>query len=328
MKILVTGGAGYIGSHVVKQLGDYTKHEIVVLDNLVTGFRESILYGRFVEADLSDWDFVADFMKKEQFDAIIHFAASLIVPESVVNPLKYYLNNTANTANLIKCAVESGVKKFIFSSTAATYGEPDKKYIPINEECPTVPINPYGMSKLMSENILKDASYAHKGFKYVILRYFNVAGADVGGRIGQSTKDATHLIKVAAEAATGKRDKILVFGTDYDTPDGSCIRDYIHVDDLASAHLLALDYLDDNDSDIFNCGYSRGYSVLEVLNTMKKVTGVNFKVEITGRRAGDPAELVADNKKIVSKLKFNPKYNDLELICKTAYEWEKRLEAK
>lgn len=328
MKILITGGAGYIGSHVVKQLGDYTGHEIVVLDNLVTGFRESVLYGKFVEADLSDWNFVADFMKKEQFDAIIHFAASLIVPESVVNPLKYYLNNTANTANLIKCAVESGVKKFIFSSTAATYGEPDKKYIPINEECPTVPINPYGMSKLMSENILKDASYAHKGFKYVILRYFNVAGADVGGRIGQSTKDATHLIKVAAEAATGKRDKILVFGTDYDTPDGSCIRDYIHVDDLASAHLLALDYLDDNDSDIFNCGYSRGYSVLEVLNTMKKVTGVNFKVEITGRRAGDPAELVADNKKIVSKLKFNPKYNDLELICKTAYEWEKRLEAK
>ncbi|MBZ4673016.1 UDP-glucose 4-epimerase GalE [Deferribacteraceae bacterium V6Fe1] len=328
MKILITGGAGYIGSHVVKQLGDYTGHEIVVLDNLVTGFRESVLYGKFVEADLSDWNFVADFMKKEQFDAIIHFAASLIVPESVVNPLKYYLNNTANTANLIKCAVESGVKKFIFSSTAATYGEPDKKYIPINEECPTNPINPYGMSKLMSENILRDAAKAHENFKYVILRYFNVAGADVGGRIGQSTKDATHLIKVAAEAATGKRDKILVFGTDYDTPDGSCIRDYIHVDDLASAHLLALDYLDDNDSDIFNCGYSRGYSVLEVLNTMKKVTGVNFKVEITGRRAGDPAELVADNKKIVSKLKFNPKYNDLELICKTAYEWEKRLEAK
>lgn len=328
MKILITGGAGYIGSHVVKQLGDYTKHEIVVLDNLVTGFRESILYGRFVEADLSDWNFVADFMKKEQFDAIIHFAASLIVPESVVNPLKYYLNNTANTANLIKCAVESGVKKFIFSSTAATYGEPDKKYIPINEECPTNPINPYGMSKLMSENILRDAAKAHENFKYVILRYFNVAGADVGGRIGQSTKDATHLIKVAAEAATGKRDKILVFGTDYDTPDGSCIRDYIHVDDLASAHLLALDYLDDNDSDIFNCGYSRGYSVLEVLNTMKKVTGVNFKVELTGRRAGDPAELIADNKKIVNKLKFSPKYNDLELICKTAYEWERRFEVK
>ncbi|MDK2792475.1 MAG: UDP-glucose 4-epimerase [Deferribacteres bacterium] len=328
MKILITGGAGYIGSHVVKQLGDYTGHEIVVLDNLVTGFRESVLYGKFVEADLSDWNFVADFMKKEQFDAIIHFAASLIVPESVVNPLKYYLNNTANTANLIKCAVESGVKKFIFSSTAATYGEPDKKYIPINEECPTNPINPYGMSKLMSENILRDAAKAHENFKYVILRYFNVAGADVGGRIGQSTKDATHLIKVAAEAATGKRDKILVFGTDYDTPDGSCIRDYIHVDDLAYAHLLALDYLDDNDSDIFNCGYSNGYSVLEVLNTMKKVTGVNFKIEVTGRRAGDPAELVADNKKIVNKLKFSPKYNNLELICKTAYEWEKRLETK
>jgi len=328
MKILITGGAGYIGSHVVKQLGDYTNHEIVILDNLVTGFRESVLYGRFVEADLSDWGFVADFLKKEKFDTIIHFAASLIVPESVVNPLKYYLNNTANTANLIKCATDSGVKKFVFSSTAATYGEPDKKYIPINEECPTTPINPYGMSKLMSENILKDAAKAHKNFKYVILRYFNVAGADVGGRIGQSTKDATHLIKVAAEAATGKRDKILVFGTDYDTPDGSCIRDYIHVDDLAYAHFLALDYLDDNDSDIFNCGYSRGYSVLEVLNTMKKVTGVNFKIEVTGRRAGDPAELVADNKKIVNKLKFSPKYNNLELICKTAYEWEKRLETK
>jgi len=328
MKILITGGAGYIGSHVVKQLGDYTNHEIVILDNLVTGFRESVLYGRFVEADLSDWGFVADFLKKEKFDAIIHFAASLIVPESVVNPLKYYLNNTANTANLIKCATDSGVKKFVFSSTAATYGEPDKKYIPINEECPTAPINPYGMSKLMSENILKDAAKAYKNFKYVILRYFNVAGADVGGRIGQSTKDATHLIKVAAEAAAGKRDKIFVFGTDYDTPDGSCIRDYIHVDDLAYAHLLALDYLDDNDSDIFNCGYSNGYSVLEVLNTMKKVTGVNFKIEVTGRRAGDPAELVADNKKIVNKLKFSPKYNNLELICKTAYEWEKRLETK
>jgi len=328
MKILITGGAGYIGSHVVKQLGDYTNHEIVILDNLVTGFRESVLYGRFVEADLSDWGFVADFLKKEKFDAIIHFAASLIVPESVVNPLKYYLNNTANTANLIKCATDSGVKKFVFSSTAATYGEPDKKYIPINEECPTAPINPYGMSKLMSENILKDAAKAYKNFKYVILRYFNVAGADVGGRIGQSTKDATHLIKVAAEAAAGKRDKIFVFGTDYDTPDGSCIRDYIHVDDLAYAHLLALDYLDANGSDIFNCGYSNGYSVLEVLNTMKKVTGVNFKIEVTGRRAGDPAELIADNKKIVNKLKFSPKYNNLELICKTAYEWEKRLETQ
>lgn len=329
MKILITGGAGYIGSHVVKQLGDFTNHEIVVLDNLVTGFRESVLYGRFVEADLSDWEFVADFLKVEKFDAIIHFAASLIVPESVENPLKYYLNNTANTANLIKCAIQSGVEKFIFSSTAAVYGEPDKEYIPIDEKCPTVPINPYGMSKLMSENILMDSAKAYKNFKYVILRYFNVAGADINGRIGQSTKNATHLIKVAAETATGKRDKILVFGTDYDTYDGTCIRDYIHVDDLAYAHILALDYLEeDNDSDIFNCGYCVGYSVLEVINTMKKVTGVDFKVEVTGRREGDPAELVADNKKIVEKLKFTPKYNDLSLICKTAFEWERNLESK
>lgn len=328
MKILITGGAGYIGSHVVKQLGDFTNHEIVVLDNLVTGFRDSVLFGRFVEADLSDWEFLENFLKVEKFDAIIHFAASLIVPESVENPLKYYLNNTANTANLIKCSIQSGVGKFIFSSTAAVYGEPDKEYIPIDEKCPTVPINPYGMSKLMSENILKDSAKAYKNFKYVILRYFNVAGADVNGRIGQSTKNATHLIKVAAEAATGKRDKILVFGTDYDTHDGSCIRDYIHVDDLAYAHILALDYLKENDSDIFNCGYSVGYSVLEVIDTMKKVTKVDFKVEFTGRREGDPAELVADNKKIVEKLKFTPKYNDLFLICKTAFEWEKKLESK
>lgn len=325
MKVLITGGAGYIGSHVVKQLGDFTDYDITVLDNLSTGFKKSILYGRFVEADLSDWGFVRKFLSEEKFDAIIHFAASIVVPESVEDPLKYYLNNTANTLNLIKAAVDANVGKFIFSSTAAVYGQPDKKYIPIDENCPTNPINPYGMSKLMSENILRDSAKAYEKFKYVILRYFNVAGADIQGRIGQSTKNATHLIKVAAEAACGKRDKVQVFGVDYDTPDGSCIRDYIHVDDLANAHLLALDYLDKNKSDIFNCGYSKGYSVLEVLDTMKKVTQVDFTVEITGRRLGDPAELVASNKKIVEKLNFKPQYDNLEIICKTAYEWEKKI---
>lgn len=325
MKVLITGGAGYIGSHLVKQLGDFTNYDIFVLDNLSTGFKESVLYGKFLKGDLSDWDFIKKLLDKEQFDSIVHFGASLVVPESVTNPLKYYLNNTANSTNLIKCALESGVKYFIFSSTAAIYGEPPKQLIPINEDAPLNPINPYGRSKLMTENILKDGASTNKNFKYVILRYFNVAGADIEGRIGQSTKNATHLVKVAAETACGKREKILVFGQDYDTKDGTCIRDYIHVEDLANAHILALDYLKNNESDTFNCGYAKGYSVMEVINTMKKVTGVDFKVEITHRRAGDPAELVADNRKILKKLNFTPKYNNLEIICKTAYEWEKRL---
>lgn len=325
MKLLITGGAGYIGSHFVKQLGDFTNYDILVLDNLSTGFKESVLYGKFIKGDLSDWDFIKKLLDKEHFDGIVHFGASLIVPESVTNPLKYYLNNTANSANLIKCALESGVKYFIFSSTAAVYGEPPKHLIPINEDAPLNPINPYGRSKLMTEYILKDAAEANKNLKYVILRYFNVAGADIDGRIGQSTKNATHLIKVAAETACGKREKMLVFGQDYDTKDGTCIRDYIHVEDLANAHILALDYLKNNESDTFNCGYGKGYSVMEVINTMKKVTGIDFKVEITHRRAGDPAELVADNRKILKKLNFTTKYNNLEIICKTAYEWEKRL---
>lgn len=325
MKLLITGGAGYIGSHLVKQLGDFTNYDIFVLDNLSTGFKESVLYGKFVKGDLSDWDFIKKLLDKEQFDSVVHFGASLIVPESVTNPLKYYLNNTANSAHLIKCALESGVKYFIFSSTAATYGEPPKQLIPINEDAPLNPINSYGRSKLMTEYILKDAAEANKNLKYVILRYFNVAGADIEGRIGQSTKNATHLVKVAAETACGKREKILVFGQDYDTKDGTCIRDYIHVEDLANAHILALDYLKNNESDTFNCGYAKGYSVMEVINTMKKVTGVDFKIEITIRREGDPSELVADNRKILKKLNFTPKYNNLEIICKTAYEWEKRL---
>lgn len=336
MKILITGGAGYIGSHTVKQIIESRDWDITIIDNLSTGslkaietlkqiHKENNRKGKFdfIEADLKDFGLIEGIFKAKKFDAVIHFAASIVVPESVKNPLKYYMNNTVNTTNLIKLAVETGVKKFIFSSTAAVYGEPEE--IPVKESTPTKPINPYGMSKLMSETVLRDVGNAHPEFKYVILRYFNVAGADIKGRLGQTTPNASHLIKVAAETAVGKRDKMYIFGTDYTTPDGTCIRDYIHVDDLADAHILALDYLDKNESDIFNCGYGKGYSVKEVIDTMKKVSGVDFKVEITGRREGDPAVLIADNTKIKEKMGFKPKYNDLELICKTAFEWEKKL---
>lgn len=326
MKILVTGGAGYIGSHVVKQLGEETDHEITVLDNLATGFRESILYGDFIEADLSDFARIEQIIKEGNYDAVIHFAASLVVPESVEKPLKYYLNNTANTANLIKQCVDYGVDKFIFSSTAATYGEPAPDEVPVTEESPTAPINPYGSSKLMSETVLRDAAAAYKDFNYIALRYFNVAGASLDGKIGQSTKNATLLIKVAAETALGKREKMFIFGDDYPTPDGTCIRDYIHVEDLASAHIKALEYLEkEQQSGVFNCGYGHGFSVKEVLDTMKKVSGVDFPVEIKERRAGDPAILISDNSKIRNIMGWEPKYDDLELICKTGLEWEKKI---
>ena len=326
MNILITGGAGYIGSHVVKQLGEKTDYNLTVLDNLVTGFKSAVLYGDFIKADLSNFDEIEGIFKARKFDAVIHFAASLIVPESVKDPLKYYLNNTANTANLIKMCVKYGVNNFVFSSTAAVYGEPDISKMPITENSLLSPINPYGMSKLMSETILRDASKAYKDFNYIALRYFNVAGAALDGKIGQSTKDATHLIKVAAETALGKRDKIYIFGDDYPTFDGTCIRDYIHVEDLSDAHLKALSFLQENKkSDIFNCGYGHGFSVKEVVNTMKEVSGVDFKVEITKRREGDPAVLIAGNKKIKEKLNWTPKYDDLKLICKSALEWEKKI---
>ncbi len=326
MKILVTGGAGYIGSHVVKQLGEETDHEIIVLDNLVTGFKESILYGEFINADLSNYALIEEIIKKGNYDAVIHFAASLVVPESVENPLKYYLNNTANTANLIKQCVKYGVNKFIFSSTAAVYGEPSPELIPVTEETPTSPINPYGSSKLMSETVLKDTAFAFSDFNYIALRYFNVAGASLDGSIGQSTKNATLLIKVAAETALGKREKMYIFGDDYPTEDGTCIRDYIHVEDLASAHIRALEYLEEGkEGGVFNCGYGHGFSVKEVLETMKKVSGVDFPVEIKERRAGDPAILISDNSKIRKVMNWIPKYDDLELICKTGLEWEKKI---
>ncbi len=323
MKVLITGGAGYIGSHLVKQFGEERDEEIFVLDNLSTGFRENVLYGKFIEADLSDYEKIDKIFEKYRFDAVIHFAASLIVSESVTNPLKYYLNNTANTANLIKTCLKYNVNKFIFSSTAAVYGEKKGNETVVKESDRLNPLNPYGRSKLMSETILKDASNAKKDFRYVALRYFNVAGAAVDGKIGQRTKNATVLIKVCAETAAGKREKMYIFGNDYPTPDGTCIRDYIHVEDLCYAHIKALEYLKNGgESDVFNCGYSKGYSVLEVIETMKKISKRNFKTQITKRREGDPSALIANANKIKNVLGWYPKYDNLELICKTAFEWE------
>jgi len=249
------------------------------------------------------------------------------VPESVENPVLYYMNNTVNTIHLVSMCVKYGVGKFIFSSTAAVYGEPEVGVV--TENSPTVPINPYGMSKLMSETVIRDTANAYKGFRFVILRYFNVAGADPDGRIGQCFPNATHLIKVACQTALNARDSMSIFGSDFNTPDGTGVRDYIHVTDLASAHIEALNYLEKGgNSDIFNCGYGHGSSVLEVIKSVKKVSGCDFKVVSSERRKGDPALLIADNTKILKTLKWIPKYQDIDFICKTAYEWEKRLLVK
>lgn len=330
MNILLTGGAGYIGSHVVKQLLETKTHNITVLDSFKTGFESTVKTLQkcgnihFINQDLSEWEEVETIFQKNQFDVVIHFAASLLVGESVENPLKYYMNNTCNTGNLVNLCNKYGVKKFIFSSTAAVYGEPSSDKMPLVETEFTNPINPYGSSKLMSEQIIKDTSNANKDFKYVILRYFNVAGAEESLNIGECHEPETHLIPLVVQASLRKRDKIYIFGDDYDTPDGTCIRDYIHVDDLASAHISALEYLEENDSEVFNCGYGHGFSVKEVIDTVKKVSEVDFEVEVASRRAGDPAILIADNKKILQKTNWKPKYDDLEFICKTALEWEKK----
>jgi UDP-glucose 4-epimerase len=323
MTILVTGGAGYIGSHMVHELID-AGEPVVVLDNLSTGYRFLIPGATpFVAGSTGDRDVVAKTIARFGVTDIIHFAASIVVPESVRDPLGYYRNNTMNTCNLLDVAIESGVKQFIFSSTAAVYGNPE--HVPVREDAPTLPISPYGSSKLMSEIMLHDAGKAH-GLRFVVLRYFNVAGADPKGRTGQSTPAATHLIKVACETALGKRPKIDVFGTDYPTPDGTCIRDYIHVSDLARAHSAALAYLRRGGaSATFNCGYGRGRSVLEVINSVRRASGRDFPVEIAGRRAGDPAALVANVDRIRATLDWRPQYEDLDTIVAHAFAWEQRL---
>ena len=320
--ILVTGGAGYIGSHVVRQLGA-VGYPVIVLDNLSTGFRESVLHGELVEGNSGDRELAGRLVREHGIEAVLHFAAHIVVPESVAEPLKYYGNNTCNTRNLLQACHESGVKRFIFSSTAAVYGIPAGAAA--SEDSPLAPINPYGLSKLMSEWMLRDLAAA-SDLHYVALRYFNVAGADPEGRIGQSTPKATHLIKAACEHAVGKRDHVAVFGTDYPTADGTGVRDYIHVDDLAAAHILALQYLEKGgDSQILNCGYGHGYSVREVLDTVQKVSGVKLNIREEPRRAGDPPSLIAKADRIRKVLGWQPQHDDLDFIVKTALAWEKKL---
>ncbi|MDQ7032095.1 MAG: UDP-glucose 4-epimerase GalE [Desulfonauticus sp.] len=323
-KVLVTGGAGYIGSHTVLALLE-AGYEVVVYDNLSTGRPEAVLPpAKLVVGDLSDTETLDNFLAQENFSAIIHFAAHIVVPESVENPLKYYSNNTSNTTQLLQLALKHNINNFIFSSTAAVYGMP--KHIPVSENSPLNPINPYGRSKLMSEWVIQDTGLAHPEFHYIILRYFNVAGADPKGRIGQSTPNATHLIKVASQTALGLHNHFNIFGTDYPTFDGTCIRDFIHVVDLAEVHVLALDFLKQTQkSGVYNCGYGHGYSVKQIVSTVKKISGVDFKVIESPRRPGDPPELVADPSLLQKEMNWTPKYDDIQEIVKTAYLWEKKL---
>lgn len=323
MTILVTGGAGYIGSHVVRQLGE-RQEKVVVLDNLSTGFRSAVLHGELVVGDTGDRELVGRVLREHRIETIMHFAAHTIVPESVSNPLKFYGNNTCSTRNLLQASQEAGVKHFVFSSTAAVYGIPEGGVAA--ENSPTQPINPYGTSKLMSEWMLRDLAAATP-LRYVVLRYFNVAGCDPGQRIGQSTLKATLLTKVVAEAAVGKRTHISIFGTDYPTADGTGVRDYIHVEDLASAHLKALDYLRANGASVtLNCGYGHGYSVREVISTMNRLTGQPLQTVEEPRRAGDPPSLVAKAQRIRELLGWAPQHDDLEAIVRSQLAWEHRLQ--
>ncbi len=326
MAILVTGGAGYIGSHMVYELID-AGEEVVVLDNLSAGFRWLVPDSVPLHVgDTGDSKLAAEIIARHKIDAIVHFAAWIVVPDSVANPLGYYRNNTANSRTLIEAAVKGGVKHFIFSSTAAVYGNPQS--VPVAEDAPTAPISPYGWSKLMTEVMLRDAGRAH-GLRHAILRYFNVAGADPKMRAGQSTPAATHLIKVAVQAALGLRDKLEIFGADYPTPDGTCIRDYIHVSDLVAAHSGALRHLRKGaDSMTLNCGYGHGFSVREVIETVKRVAGVDFRVEQVGRRPGDPAQIVAACEQARNILGWRPRFDDLSTIVSHALEWEKKLKQR
>jgi len=326
MTVLVTGGAGYIGSHMVYELAD-AGERVVVLDNLSTGFDWAVAKGvPLVVGETGDQALVARLIREHAVDAIIHFAASIVVPDSVRDPLGYYRNNTMNSRALIECAVKGGVRHFIFSSTAAVYGNPAE--IPVQEDAATLPISPYGWSKLMTEVMLRDAGNAH-GLRHVILRYFNVAGGDPQRRTGQSTKAATHLIKVAVETALGLRPKLDVFGNDYPTPDGTCIRDYIHVSDLVRAHADALRYLRSGAPSLtLNCGYGHGFSVLDVIDAVKRVSGVDFKVDIAPRRPGDPVRIVASSEQVRSRLGWRPRYDDLSTIVRDALDWERTLMAR
>jgi UDP-glucose 4-epimerase len=326
MAVLVTGGAGYIGSHTVLALNDVGE-QVVVLDDLSTGNRHAVhASARLIVGDVADTSLVQRIVAEHRVEDVIHFAAKLIVPDSVMDPLGYYLANTVKSRALFAASIEAGAKRIVFSSTAAVYGMPAKN--PVGEDAPAMPISPYGSSKLMSEWMLRDAAAAH-GIGYVTLRYFNVAGADPLGRSGQTSPVSTHLIKVAREAALGKRRGLEVYGNDYPTPDGTCIRDYIHVTDLAAAHVYALHHLrSGGESLTLNCGYGRGYSVLEVVDAIKRVSGTNFPVRFAQRRPGDPAALVARATRIRERLGWQPHYDDLPLIVAHALAWERTIPAK
>ncbi len=332
--ILVTGGAGYIGSITSHELLN-AGFRVVIIDNLYSGHRWAVpTEAVFYEGDAGDPDFIDELLVKHNIDAVIHFAGHIVVPESVIDPLKYYRNNVQTSQNLITSCLKREINHFIFSSSAAVYGLPAA--LPAVETTPTNPINPYGSSKLITEWMLKDVAHASSldtttkdNFNYIALRYFNVAGAKIDGSIGQATPEATHLIKVACETVTGLRESITIFGTDYPTPDGTCIRDYIHVEDLAAAHVSAVKYLfQGGESNIFNCGYGKGFSVREVLNAIREISGVPIKIIEGDRRPGDSQEIIADNSKICSTLDWTPKFNDLRLICDSAIRWEEKFQQR